>query len=978
MMSIVSERVWPTGSRDWAWVAVLGLLYWGSGLLGLLLSPEGLLVTAMWPPLGISLGLLFRRGFRLWPGMLLGEALLFATLEVAPLIYLMVGLSNSASVALVYFLLRRIRFDIALKRIRDLLWLFAASSLAVLVINLPLGAFPAIWIARGDLDPVIRLTTLSLWLGGDFLSYLLFAPLVWILRRSPINGALLRRVAEGALLYAALFTVLALLVFEDDRLFATSPSGFLLFPFVVWAGFRFGLLGAILTNLLVATMVLFEMTLPGRATGLVSMISYPLFLLLLAGTSLFLVVVNEERKERGDRLRARGVFFRSILDNLASGVLIRDADGRILFVNRYWAEFFGENVERLEGSVDPRFVFAEEETIPAETGNWERLLESPGHDARRRMSFSRRQIRFEEGAAPCVFLLMQDLTEAREAQERAQHSEVQLMAVIEGSEIGLWEWNLETGAMKRHDSWYRLLGYSREELNEVTDPWVKVGSAAEWERVSRYYRERLREGATSFEVEYQLRHRSGKMIWLLSRALVTARDALGRPRVITGIAVNITDSKLAEERLRVAKEAAESASEAKSFFLANISHEIRTPLNAILGMASILRETESSPEQLDYLETIIQSSESLSELITEVLDFSKIETGNLELDIQEFPLRACCEDAFGLFKARVAEKNLEYTFQLAQELDGYFMGDMQRLRQILVNLLSNAVKFTESGSVRMTVRPGSLQEIPAETRPEGGYDVDSGGRAGGLLVLFQVEDTGIGIAPEWRERVFESFTQGDPSTTRKYGGTGLGLSISRSLAKAMGGALWLDKTERQGCSFTLALWLQPIPDEPTFKETVESQGFEDNGPPVDVERRSLDTGNPFAGMAKEFPCRILVVEDNDTNRRVLTTLLSRYGYRTACVTNGQEAVELLQRKDFDLVLMDLRMPVMDGLTATRQIRKSLARDRQPRIVALTAHVVKGEQEKCRLSGMDDFLPKPLSPEHLREAIRKHYRVAATE
>ena len=398
-----------------------------------------------------------------------------------------------------------------------------------------------------------------------------------------------------------------------------------------------------------------------------------------------------------------------------------------------------------------------------------------------------------------------------------------------------------------------------------------------------------------------------------------------------------SESALAIERdkLKRAKDEAEAASEAKGEFVANISHEMRTPLNAIIGMTGLLLDSEPEPEALDSIETIRTSGEALLTLINDVLDFSKIESGKLELEQEPFSVEACARDSLDLLSAEAQAKGLRLAFEIDERLSTWYIGDATRVRQVLVNLVSNAVKFTPQGDV--TIRVDS-----------------SGGRGDERLIRFAVRDTGVGIASDQVETLFMPFTQGDVSTSRRFGGTGLGLTISRRLVELMGGELQVSSVEGWGSVFHFIVPLREVESGVSDSRGRGALGFQPAGLRQD--------------LGKTRPLRILVAEDNMVNQKVMLRILGRMGYRADLAADGTEVLAALRRQPYDLILMDVRMPELDGIEATRRIRAIEDLELQPKIVALTAGVMQTDRDRCFNAGMDDYISKPVRPLDLQDVL----------
>lgn len=373
-------------------------------------------------------------------------------------------------------------------------------------------------------------------------------------------------------------------------------------------------------------------------------------------------------------------------------------------------------------------------------------------------------------------------------------------------------------------------------------------------------------------------------------------------------------------------QAAAAASEAKSQFLAHMSHEIRTPLNGIIGIADILAQSNLDEVQDQYIKTIRNSGEALLSIINDILDFSKIEAGKLELESTSFSIETLFQSLKDLFIAQLKEKDLELDYKLDPTIPKFLKGDPLRIKQILLNLISNGLKFTQEGGIYLTAQAQSLSP--------------------NVVLEISVRDTGIGIPSDKQKSLFEAFTQVDSSTTRKYGGTGLGLQISKRLVEIMGGRIRLDSQLDKGSTFTFTLALE--------------QGEEVKDTKV-IPRRT--------GQHNVADLKVLVAEDNPTNQMVVSAMLKRLGYEFDICNNGEEAIHALNKHQYDLVLMDCQMPVLDGFAATEQIRMNPDWQDLP-IIALTAGATDKEQKQCYDAGMNDFLSKPITIDVLEKSLMR--------
>jgi len=388
-----------------------------------------------------------------------------------------------------------------------------------------------------------------------------------------------------------------------------------------------------------------------------------------------------------------------------------------------------------------------------------------------------------------------------------------------------------------------------------------------------------------------------------------------------------------------AKATAEKASKAKSEFLAMISHEIRTPMNGIIGLTDLMLYSETSQTQREYLDMIKSSSNALLDIINELLDFSRIEAGTFQLSYAPLALRALLQDTFTPLRMRALEKQLEFQWEVAPDVPDLINGDAGRLRQIMINLVGNAIKFTEHGSIHITISE------------------QSGTPAGKVRLLFAVRDTGIGISAEKQTNIFQPFQQADNSITRRYGGTGLGLTISAQLIGMMGGHLQVESDLGQGSIFHFDLLLD-----------VATQAATQAAP------QSIATLQISAR-----PLHVLLAEDNPVNRMLAVRLLNKAGHQVTIAENGRAAVQAWETTPPDVILMDVQMPEMDGLEATRVIRMAEQQRQLPRtpIIALTANAMESDKTQCLQTGMDDFLSKPFKAQELLEVLQRTCLATAT-
>ncbi|MEG4036573.1 PAS domain S-box protein [Microcoleus sp. S36b_A4] len=522
-----------------------------------------------------------------------------------------------------------------------------------------------------------------------------------------------------------------------------------------------------------------------------------------------------------------------------------------------------------------------------------------------------------------------DVTRQHQVETALQRSEERLMLALEASGDGLWDWKIETGEVYINSYYQEMLGYKPGELVMDVNVWEQMIHPDDTLWVFDALNRNLQDSSLKYAFDYRVRCQSGEWKWIANYGKVVAYDEHGKPLRMIGTHKDISDRKRKELALQHAMEAAEAANLAKSTFLANMSHELRTPLNVILGFAQVMAHDSSlTPNQKQDLQTIRRSGDHLLSLINDVLDLSKIESGHCTVEDSGLDLIALLHSLRNMLAERASSKGLDLCFEIAPEVPQFMLVDAQKLRQVLLNLLSNAIKFTDRGSITLQVSieangTGAL----TTTRP---------------ILQFVIADTGVGIASVELDTIFDAFVQAQAGK-QSIGGTGLGLTISRKLLELMGGKISVSSTLGEGSTFTFTLPVSPI-----------------SGVNVTPE----ENNRLVIGLA---PCqgdhRILVVDDQAENRLLMVRLLTQLGLEVKEATNGQQAVQIWQQWQPDLTWMDIRMPVLDGYEATKQIR---AMEDGPNsiIIALTAQASQSDRALALAAGCNDYISKPFREQTL--------------
>ncbi|HEY2411152.1 MAG TPA: response regulator [Pirellulaceae bacterium] len=780
-----------------------------------------------------------------------------------------------------------------------------------------------------------------------------------------------------------------------------------------------------------------------------------------------------KHEEAEQARRETEAIYKSLIESLPLNVFRKDMAGRFVDGNQRFCDTIGKPLDAIIGKGDPDFFppeqvqkYRRDDMHVMETGevleDVEAYIKQSGEKLY--VQVLKAPVRDASGQIVGVQGMFWDVSARMKADEAARKSDARFRKLVQSSLIGVMVANLDGRIVDANDAFLSIVGYSHQDLAGGNLRWDSL-TPADHQPGDTVAITQLHTDGTCEPWEKEYIHKDGHRVPVLIGVTMLER---GGEECICFV-VDIRRQKQTEQELKAAKQAADAANEAKSQFLANMSHEVRTPMNAIIGITELVLNTPLAPKQAEYLRMVMQSAESLLAVINDVLDFSKVESGRVELDNTPFSLRESIGDAVKSLALRSHDKGLELALDVARDVPDWLVGDVGRLRQIVINLVGNAIKFTREGEIVVEAKLLAQKNHHAELQ-------------------FCVADTGIGIPADKLNKVFEAFEQADASTTRNYGGTGLGLAIVRRLVDLMQGKTWVESKVGKGSRFYFTVSLE-LCDEPPLQRPAIRRGaikgtraliVDDNATnrrilnevltswelaPAECEsaseaitqlRVAYRDGKPFElllsdvnmpgtdgftlveqvrrdpsladittimltsgereedaarcqqlGVAQRLmkpikqselhdaildamgveprkasageaavappttrPLRLLLAEDSLVNQRLAVGLLERHGHRITIANNGKQAVDLASGDNFDAILMDVQMPEMDGLEATRVIREQEKQTgRHVPIIAMTAHALKGDRERCLGSGMDEYVSKPVRERQLLTALR---------
>jgi len=656
------------------------------------------------------------------------------------------------------------------------------------------------------------------------------------------------------------------------------------------------------------------------------------------GKSAVLLLVRDltGRKQAEQALKESEMRYRGLIEAQSNFIVRIDTEGRFTFVNEAFCRFVGRVCDELIGRDSRSYIYHDDiavhdKAIEALVSRRERVV-TVEHRMRARtrtawVQWENIAVFDDSGRVVEIQSVGHDITERRRIYEALQESEKRLRFLFEEiPHIAVQGYNASFEAIFWNRASEELYKYSKKEAlgRKIED---LVLSFDRRDELVKAFDNWVKTSAPIPSGEMLKRTADGQQVDVYSSCLAT-RNQHGEWELYV-IDIDLSELKRASEELVEAKEFAERANRAKSEFLANMSHEIRTPMNGVMGMTHLLLETRLTIEQRDNIQTVMESAQELMSIIDELLDISRIEAGEVRLNPEPFNIRETVEKVVLLFADRARRKEVELSLDIDGSVPKQLLGDSGRVRQILINLVGNALKFTHAGHIRI--------HLQAE-RDEDGWNL-----------LAEVEDTGIGMTPELQEHIFEKFTQGDTSSKREYGGTGLGLAITRQLVRLMGGEITVASEVDKGTTFQFNL----------------NMGYVEPAEPAGILLPKT------VAEKTKFDADVLLVEDNLVNQKVATAMISMLGCTVTVAPNGERALEQIALRKFDIIFMDCQMPVMDGFEATRAIRQMAGDIRDIPIIAITAHALKGDSQKCLEAGMNDYVSKPVHREKLVAVLKKY-------
>jgi len=1076
--------------RPLVYLSIVGALcavYYYAGKFGLSLAVVHPSATVVWPPTGIALAAVLFFGRRVWPGVLFGAFLVNISTAGSIATSVSIALGNTLEALFGAYLTRRfVKGPVAFERANDVVKFTVLTGMTSTMVSATIGVTS---LCLGSVAPWDNFLAMWMtWWLGDMTSNLVLAPFLLIWGAKPLPRWQLRSMFDAVSLMVLVFVfgqmVFGEWIFSDIK---NYPLSFLCILPLLLSALRFGQHGAVTASVSMSMIAIWgtvhELG-PFAVENLGdSLLLLQAFMATVSVTTLVLASVLSERKQVEETLRHSEERFRHIVESAPNGIVMVDQEGRIALFNSQAERLFGYAEQELLGQ--PIAVLIPWRYRGLYPQHREIFLSNPRSrtigDGRELYGVRKDGSEFpvEISLNPLetpngihVLASVVDITERKAVEDRVRQSEERFRSMIENvKDHAIFMLDPDGLVVTWNKGAERLRGYKSEEiigkhyscLFPIEDQ--KIG------RPEQLLRTAFTEGQCEDE-GWRIR-KDGSQFWA-NVVIAAVRDHVGTLIGFSKVTGDLTRRRRIEEELMLAKEEADSANQAKSAFLANISHEIRTPMTGIIGMAGLLSDTELSTEQREYCDIIRRSGESLLTVINEVLDFSKVESGKLELEIIDFDLRSAVAEVTDLFAKQAADGGLKLINSIDDNVPTELQGDPGRLRQIISNLVNNALKYTEKGEVIVNVELAEETQNHADLR-------------------FSVTDSGIGIPSDKIGKLFHSFTQVDASINRKYGGTGLGLAICKNLVELMGGEIGVHSEPQMGSTFwfTLRLLKQPersgkilntlvnfsglrvlvvdgnsnsralverylsamginsqsAPDGPTALEFLRVGST--NGEPYDLaiiefmlpEMDGLELAqtirkNPTFGKLKilllttvgktgaerlakaagvdgylttpasyarlaesltslmaEAPqasssnamfarrsltpqnpsqrLRIMVADDNHINQKVISSLLTKMGHRADVVGNGKEALEAFKLVPYDILLMDVQMPEVDGFEACRQIRAlEQKKGQHTPIIAITAHARKADREKCLAAGMDDYVSKPIKVRDLNAALAR--------